>query len=143
MASPFWICESCSHEEIWKKRKCSHSKFLSKDPVDPKPYEGCALGKSHRQPFPNSGLRRATKIGEINHSDPCGPMSVPSITGSRYFVLFQDDASGFQVVYFLKTNCEAFHHFKIYATRMFTETKHCISILRSDNGGGGVCRWGF
>jgi hypothetical protein len=78
-------------------RKCSHSKFLSKDPVYPKPYEGCALKKSHRQPFPNSGRRRATKIGEINHSDPCGPMSVPSFTGFRYYVLFQDDASGFQL----------------------------------------------
>ena len=126
--------------DIWHRRfgHAHHAvikKMEAENSVDPEPCKGCALGKSHRQPFPNSGRRRATKIGEIVHSDLCGPMSVPSITRSLYYVLFQDDASGFQVVYFLKTKCEAFHYFKIYAARMLTETNNCISILRSDNGG--------
>lgn len=131
-----------AHHAVIKKMEAENAVIglcLSKDPVDPKPCKGCALRKSHRQPFPNSGRRRATKIGEIVHSDLCGPMSVPSITGSLYYVLFQDDASDFRVVYFQKTKCEAFNHYKIYAARMLTGTKHCISILRSVNGGG-VCR---
>ena len=139
MSLDIWLCRfGHAHHAVIEKMEAENSVIglcLSKDPVDPEPCKGCALGKSHRQPFTNSGRRRATKIWEIVHSNLCGPMSVPSITRSLYYVLFQDDASGFRVVYLLKTKCEAFHYFKIYAARMLTETNHCISILRSDNGG--------
>lgn len=86
---------------------------FSNDPIDSESCKGSALGKNHRQPFPTSGRRRAKEIGEIVHSDLCGPMNVLSITGSLYYVIFQDDASGFRVIYFLKTKSETFHNFKI------------------------------
>jgi hypothetical protein len=127
-----------AHHAVIKKMEAKNSVIglsLSNDPIDPEPCKGCALGKSHRQPFPTSGRRRATKVGEIVHSDLCGPMNVPSITGSLYYVLFQDDASGFHVIYFLKAKSETFNYFKIYVARMLTETGHRISIFRSDNGG--------
>lgn len=65
-------------------------------------------------------------------------MSVPSLIGSLYYVLFHDDATGFRVIYFLKTKGEVIHYFQIYAARIFSETGHRISILRSDNGGGNI-----
>ena len=63
------------------------------------------------------------------------PSSDKGINGSLYYVLFQEDASGFHVICFLKNKSETFNYFKIYVTSMLTETGHCSSILRSDNGG--------
>ena len=54
--------------------------------------DACALGKMHRSPFPSSE-NRTTRVGEIIHSDLCGPMETNSIGGSRYFLLFKDDFS--------------------------------------------------
>lgn len=56
--------------------------------------EGCALGKHHRLPFPTGGRKRANRIGELIHSDVCGPMSKPSPKGAQYFVILKDDFSG-------------------------------------------------
>ena len=61
----------------------------------------CALGKMHRSPFPNSE-NRTTRVGEIIHSDLCGPMEENSIGGSRYFLQFKDDFSSYVTLYFLK-----------------------------------------
>lgn len=39
------------------------------------PCEGCILGKMHRTPF-SKGRTRATEVGELIHSDVCGPMQI-------------------------------------------------------------------
>ena len=60
--------------------------------------EGCVYGKTHRRQF---GTRiRATKPGEVFHTDVCGPFCY-SLSNYRYFVLFKDDYSGFRFVYFM------------------------------------------
>lgn len=92
---------------------------VSSDPVNELPCEGCCLGKSHQQPFPTICRRRATKIGEIIHSDLYGPFNVPSLANSLYYVLFQGDMSGFRVVCFLKKKSEDFDYFKIYVARVY------------------------
>jgi hypothetical protein len=99
------------------------------------PCEGCAYGKSHRTPFPTDGRKRATSVGELIHSDICGPMSVPSIGGSRYYVLFKDDFSGFRVVHFIRQKSEASELFKLFVIRLHSETGQRVHTLRSDNGG--------
>ena len=127
-----------AHHDVIKKMDVEQSVIglnLSSGNIDPEPCKGCALGKSHRQKFPKTGRRRAEKIGEIIHSDLCGPMSVASPTGSLYYVLFQDDASGFRIVYFLKRKNEVFNYFKIFVARIFTETGKRVSTFRTDNGG--------
>jgi len=53
--------------------------------------EGCAMGKLHRIPFPKNNNHKSTQLLELIHTDVCGPMSVESIGGSRYFVTFIDD----------------------------------------------------
>ncbi len=52
---------------------------LSNTDLDDFPCKGCALGKSHRQPFP-IGRHRAFRVGELIHSDICGPMSTLSLS---------------------------------------------------------------
>ena len=99
------------------------------------PCEGCLMGKQHRLPFPTDGRTRATRIGGIIHGDVCGPMPVPSLGGSRYFVTFRDDFTGYGVVNFMKCKSEAFTHLKNFVALVKTKTGRPIETLRSDNGG--------
>lgn len=57
--------------------------------------EACTYGKHHRSPFVRSD-NRAGKVGELVHTDVCGPMHEKSIGGARYFLLLKDDFSNFQ-----------------------------------------------
>lgn len=88
----------------------------------------------HRLPFP-TGRIRAKEVGELIHSDVCGPMQETSLSGARYYVLFKDDCSGWRVVHFLKNKSEVATNFKLYAARLETETGKTVKTLRSDNGG--------
>ena len=98
------------------------------------PCLGCLSGKMHRSPFP-VGRTRATQIGQLIHSDVCGPMQVSTPKGCRFFVLFTDDFSGWRVVYFLKEKSEVPDHFKNYVRQLHGETGQFVRTLRSDNGG--------
>ena len=75
---------------------------------------GCAKGKMHRLVFPD-GRRETFLIGEIIHSDVCGPMSYTSMGGARYFVIYKDDFSGFVTIYFMKKKSEVFAYFRLFA----------------------------
>lgn len=55
--------------------------------------EGCVYGKHSRNSFPGNKSYRASNCLEIVHADLCGPMSVESTGGSKYFSLFTDDYS--------------------------------------------------
>ena len=74
--------------------------------------EGCIYGKHHRLPFPTSGRARGKKIGDLIHSDVCGPVSVSSPGGAKYFVTFKDDHSGYAVIHFIKQKSKVFELFK-------------------------------
>jgi hypothetical protein len=52
--------------------------------------KGCAQGKNVKKTFPSSDSR-AKGILDIVHSDVCGPMLVPSLSGYIYYVSFIDD----------------------------------------------------
>jgi len=97
--------------------------------------EGCALGKHHRLPFPTGGRKRANRIGELIHSDVCGPMSRPSPKGAKYFVIFKDDFSGYVFIYFIKLKSEVEALFRQLVQRILVETGQHVATLRSDNGG--------
>ena len=103
-------------------------------PVPSTPCEGCILGKMHRLPFPER-LKRTTEIGEIIHSDVCGPMQVETPNNGRYFVLFKDDFSGWCVVHIIKHKSEAAHLFMDFVALLRTQTGKEVKTLRSDNGG--------
>ena len=74
--------------------------------------EGCVYGKQSRKLFPVSKAWRASNYLELVHADVCGRLSVESLGGSRYFLLFIDDYSGMSWVYFLKLKSERFENFK-------------------------------
>jgi hypothetical protein len=69
------------------------------------------------------------------HSDVCGPMSVESVSGFKYFVLFIDDYSRKTWIYFLKAKDEVFDKFQEFRALVENQTGRKIRVLRSDNGG--------
>lgn len=59
---------------------------------------------------------RTNRIGGRVCGDVCGPMSFTSLGGARYMLLFKDEASGWIIVYFMKTKTEVLNHIKtLYA----------------------------
>ena len=73
--------------------------------------KGCALGKNTKKSFSRSNSR-SKGILDMIHSDICGPMSSPSLSGCLYYVLFIDDHSRKFWIYFLKVKSETFDKFK-------------------------------
>jgi hypothetical protein len=53
----------------------------------------CDAAKLSRKKFAKFKNRATTEIGEVIHSDVCGPISPMSIGQNRYFVTFTDDFS--------------------------------------------------
>ena len=95
--------------------------------------EGCAMGKMHRKPFPKKSQHKSTQPLELIHSDICGPMSVNSVGGSKYFITFIDDYSRFTYVYMIKNKSEALEKFQEFVELSENLTGYHVKALRSDN----------
>ena len=95
--------------------------------------DACVLGKMHRAPFPISTT--VTKaVGELIHTDLCGPIEELSISKKKYFLIFKDDFSGYVKVYFLESKGQVKGCFLNFVQRIEKETGNKINTLRSDNG---------
>jgi hypothetical protein len=105
--------------------------YLSKNEI----CKGCMLGKNVKKAFPRID-NRAQGILYMVHSDVCGPMSSPSLSGCLYYVIFIDDYSRKCWIYFLKDNSDTFDKFKEYKAFIEKQTGKHIKILRTNNGGG-------
>lgn len=93
----------------------------------------CAKGKQSRKPFPNE-VARATKLLELIHTDLCGPMSVSSLGGAKYYISFVDDYSRKVFVYPIRTKSQALNKFIVFETLVEKQTGLKIKMVRSDNG---------
>jgi len=49
--------------------------------------EICVKSKQNRMPFVFEAPKRASEALQVVHSDMCGPFEVPSLGGSKYFLL--------------------------------------------------------
>lgn len=98
------------------------------------PCAGCLSGKMRRSPFP-IGCTRAAQIGQLIHSDVCGPMHIATPGGSRFFVTFIDDFSGWRAVFCIKNKSDVLEALKTYIGTLRSETGQLVHTLRSDNGG--------
>lgn len=97
--------------------------------------EACVQGKQTRKPFGSATNVQTTQKLQLNHSDVCGPMSTPSLGGSRYFVTFTDDYTCCSRVYFLKWKSEVLEKFKEFKSEATNCTGLKIMTLCTDNGG--------
>lgn len=85
-------------------------------------YENCVYGKQNRVSFPSSG-KRAKQILELVHSDVFGPVKVPSLGKSVYYVSFIDEFSRNTWIYFLKKKSEVFDRFKEFKALVKTRQR--------------------
>ncbi len=113
--------------------------------------EHCIIGKGCRRLFPHTPTSHTSHLLELVHSDANGPLEVPSLGGSRYFITFIDDCSKWTTAYMMKRNSESLDCFRHYRKMAETHTgaklvtinthhrtgsaKQEIKTLRTDNGG--------
>ena len=111
-----------------------HGMNLSPNEVSLSLCEGCIQGKQHRAEFPSSSTSKASELLELVHSDICGPMRSPSLSGSLYFITFIDDHSGYIKLYIIRHKSEAYEKFLHYK-RMSERQLGCkMKRFRTDNG---------
>lgn len=141
------VHETSDSNEIWH-RKLGHINFGALTSMEkvvtgmPKlnhihneSCKGCALGKNTKKPYPHS-LSKTKEVLELVHSDLCGPMSIPSIGGFLYYLIFVDDFSRKTWIYFHK--CKEFEEilskFKEFKTITENSSGKNIKVLRTNNG---------
>ena len=96
----------------------------------PKTCTGCLTGKAHRLSIPKQSSSRTSQLLELVHSDVNGPIEVPSIGGSRYFVTFIDDFSRCTSLYTMKNKSDTLNCFKAF--HAYAE-KHTGARLKNFN----------
>jgi hypothetical protein len=96
--------------------------------------KGCALGNNVKGSFLSSD-NRSKEILDLIHLDVCGPMTVASLNGYLYYVLFIDDHSQKTWIYFLKNKDGVLAKFQEFKAQVENLTGRKIKVLRSDNGG--------
>src|SRR4051812_20613474 len=111
IAAYLWYCR-LGHVGV-KRMKKLHSDGLleSLDYESFETCERCLMGKMTKTPFSGS-MERATDLLEIIHTDVCGPMSVSTRDGYRYFVTITDDLSRYEYIYLMKHKSDTFEKFK-------------------------------
>lgn len=104
--------------------------------LSPLPFcEACVYGKHHVSAYPKGGGTRAIEVLQLVHADLCGPVSIDSYGGGKYFLTFIDDFSRYSHVYILKQKSDAFECFQDFKAKVECQTGHKLQCLRTDNGG--------
>jgi hypothetical protein len=85
---------------------------------------GCLIGKQRRARFPCQAEFRAKDVLELAHGDICGPITLATPSGNRYFILLVDDASRFMWVKVLKSKDCAAEAIKQYQAAAEAQTGH-------------------
>ena len=93
--------------------------------------EHCVYGKQHRVKFP-CGATRENEILELIHIDVFGPLPVPSLGESMYYVSFIYDFSRNTSLYFLKKKSDVFIKFKEFRGLVENQTRKNIKVSRTE-----------
>ena len=107
------------------------------------PCKSCIEAKAKIRSIPKIGKRMTIAVGELIHTDLCGPMRIKSIGGKSYFVTFIDDYSRFLMVYLLARKSEVIDALQMYYAFLNTQFKIKIKAIRSDGGGEYQGRFNF
>ena len=77
-------------------------------------------------------------IGDVVHTDVYSPMSCMSLGGSKYYIYFIDECSGFMKITPIKAKSEVAGEFRRYLSWFERKTDGIIKKLHRDNCGGYV-----
>lgn len=104
-------------------------------PASEKICPDCIKGKATRLPFIHCTLPRSTRVGELIHTDLCGPNTPSTAQGEKYFQVIIDDYSHFTQVYLLKNKSEASKNLMEYVNKLEAQHNKRVYKVRCDNGG--------
>jgi transposase InsO family protein len=94
----------------------------------------CAVTKLKHRPFPCQASYRAIKQLELMHSDLCGPVSLATPGGRRYFLLLVDDTTRYMWAVLLDSKVAAADAIKRHQAA--AEECGCkLRVLHTENGG--------
>jgi transposase InsO family protein len=101
----------------------------------------CLVAKAKESFQRQTPSTRASKPLQLIHSDVCGPISPPSLSGFRYYIIYVDDYSRYTWIYFLRTKSTTeivsiFIEFKNKIELEFHHNGFKITRFRCDNGKG-------
>ena len=130
--------------DVWHRRlghiNYDYVKALFPNKQQPKdPCNVCILSKQNRAIHRKSPADRAIQPFQLIHSDSC-TVNTPSLSGSRYYLLFIDDFTLWTFVYFLNqknavTCTRAFNEMITYISTQYS-SKYKVQRFRCDNGSG-------
>ena len=98
------------------------------------PCECCTKGQQTKQTLRTNTHRSRVRCAVV-HSDVCGPMSVSSFSGCRYFVSFIDEYTGYIVIIPILRKSEVLAQFKRYHAWLERKFDCTPTKIHSDNGG--------
>ena len=88
-------------------------------------FEHCVYGKHNRVSFPTGATRAKRKL-ELVHSNVFGPGSIPSLSGSKYYVSFIDDFSRITWLSFMKKKLRVLEKFIKFKALVENQTDKMI-----------------
>lgn len=137
------VQEVLSTEQEWHERY-GHLPFpafrkISEAPQSIANYQGqcdaCQRAKHTKPASPPQGDIRTTRVGQIVHSDLCGPLPVQSINGQRYYVTLVDDFSRITMTRAIKQKSDVARDLKVMIEK-FESLFNCrVAELKTDFGG--------
>ena len=95
----------------------------------------CLAGRQRRLPFPKAANYYAADALELIHGDLCGPITLATNGGRRYFLLLVDDCSRYIWLQLLTSKDEAVAAIKKFKMRAKAERGKKLHVLRTDQGG--------
>ena len=92
----------------------------------------CQFGKQTTLPFNNS-VSHALSSFDLIHSDVWGPSLISTPGGSRYFVIFVDDFSGYTWIYLFKNRSKLYQIYRDFTKLIETQFSKPIKVFKYDN----------
>jgi transposase InsO family protein len=97
--------------------------------------ESCIQAKATHKSFPKEAATRASRPGDLIHSDIWGPSRTASPGGSRYFISFTDDHTRRTTIKFIRLKSDGEAELKNYVAWIETQLGRTPKAFRTDNGG--------
>jgi transposase InsO family protein len=91
--------------------------------------------KQQRLSFPGEAKYQAVSKLELVHGDLCGPITLATLSGKKYFFLLIDDLSRYMWLTLLAMKDEATTTFKAFQARAEAETRKKLGTLHTDHSG--------
>lgn len=126
------------HASVESIRELAQKQFvsgldLSRPHVASNSCDDCMKGKQRKKSMKYKHIRAAA-VGDVIHSDLCGPMSVESFGGSRYYVSFIDEYSGFVTIVPIAKKSDVAESFKKYYAWIERKCNCTVKQLHCDGG---------